>query len=398
LTDLLSLPFFESEHRALAARLSAFARDVEPRARSADEAADPVPAGREFITLAAKHDILPLFVRGAGPSGPAEGSGPGVLSLRSLCLAREKIAAASAFADSVLAVQGLGSYPITVAADESLARRYLAGAVRGDAVAAFALTEPEAGSDPAAIQTMARSDGDSYVLTGRKTLISNAGLATFYVVFAKTDPRGDSKSLSAFVIDAEAPGLRMDRQLSLTSSHPIGDLSLAECRVPASQRLGAEGDGLKIALKTLDFFRASVGAAACGLAARALDEATSRATTRHQFGSRIADFQLTKAALADMATELEAARLLVYRAAWAKDRGADRITSEASMAKLFATEAAQRIVDRAVQIHGGIGVERGVVVERLYREVRALRIYEGTSEIQRLIIADRLLADRGDKK
>ena len=392
MTDLLSLPFFESEHRALAARLSAFARDVEPRARSADEAADPVPAGREFITLAAKHDILPLFVRGAGPSGP------GGLSLRSLCLAREKIAAASAFADSVLAVQGLGSYPITVAADESLARRYLARAVRGDAVGAFALTEPEAGSDPAAIQTMARSDGDSYVLTGRKTLISNAGVATFYVVFAKTDPRGDSRSLSAFVIDAEAPGLRVDRQLSLTASHPIGDLSLAECRVPASQRLGAEGDGLKIALKTLDFFRASVGAAACGLAARALDEATSRATTRHQFGSRIADFQLTKAALADMATELEAARLLVYRAAWAKDRGADRITSEASMAKLFATEAAQRIVDRAVQIHGGIGVERGVVVERLYREVRALRIYEGTSEIQRLIIADRLLAERGDKK
>ena len=392
MTDLLSLPFFESEHRALAARLSAFARDVEPRARSADEAADPVPAGREFITLAAKHDILPLFVRGAGPSGP------GGLSLRSLCLAREKIAAASAFADSVLAVQGLGSYPITVAADESLARRYLARAVRGDAVAAFALTEPEAGSDPAGIQTMARSDGDSYVLTGRKTLISNAGLATFYVVFAKTDPRGDSRGLSAFVIDAEAPGLRVDRRLNLTASHPIGDLSLAECRVPASQRLGAEGDGLKIALKTLDFFRASVGAAACGLAARALDEATSRATTRQQFGSRIADFQLTKAALADMATELEAARLLVYRAAWAKDRGADRITSEASMAKLFATEAAQRIVDRAVQIHGGIGVERGVVVERLYREVRALRIYEGTSEIQRLIIADRLLAERGDKK
>ena len=391
LTDPLSLPFFEPEHRTLAARLIAFAGDVvEPRARSADESTDPVAAGREFIAAAAAHEILPLFVVSPGRPGP---SGPGALSLRSLCLARERIASASAFADSVVAVHGLGSYPISIAKNEELSRQYLEPGTRGTAIGAFALTEPEAGSDPAAIQTTARSDGDSYVLTGRKTLISNAGLATFYVVFAKTDPQGGSKGLSAFVVDADMPGLRVVRQLNLTASHPIGDLSLEECRVPAGRRLGASGDGLKIALKTLDFFRASVGAAACGLATRALDEAMARSMSRHQFGSRIADFQLTKAALADMATDLEAARLLVYRAAWTKDRGGDRITSEPSMAKLFATEAAQRIVDRAVQIHGGIGVERGVVVERLYREVRALRIYEGTSEIQRLIIAERLLAE-----
>jgi len=271
LTDPLSLPFFDSEHRALAGRLSAFARDgVEPRARSADESTDPVAAGREFIALAAKHDILPLFVASAPDASP---------SLRNLCLARERIAAASAFADSVIAVQGLGSYPISIANGEALSRRYLDPAVRGAAVGAFALTEPEAGSDPAAIQTTAKSDGDGYVLTGRKTLISNAGLATFYVVFAKTDPTAGPKGLSAFVVDADAPGLRVVRQMNLTAPHPIGDLSFEGCRVPTRQRLGAPGDGLKIALKTLDFFRASVGAAACGLATRALDERASQTSS-----------------------------------------------------------------------------------------------------------------------
>ena len=388
MTDLVSLPFFDPAHRSLAARLSSFASQIiEPRAKAADQAADPVAAGREFIHLAAEHDVLPLFVgKSMGANAP--------ISLRGLCLARECIAAASGFADSVYAVQGLGSFPIATSGDSALASRYLPAAAAGDAVGAFALTEPEAGSDPAAIQTTATKDGGSYVLTGRKTLISNAGLATFYVVFAQTDPQAGQKGLSAFVVNADSPGFGVVRQLELTAPHPIGGLTLEECRVPASHRLGAAGDGLKIALRTLDFFRSSVGAAACGLAARALDEAASRAISRHQFGSRLADFQLTKAALADMATELDAARLLVHRAAWVKDQGAERITREASMAKLFATEAAQRIVDRAVQIHGGLGVQRGVVVERLYREVRALRIYEGTSEIQRLVIADRILAER----
>jgi len=384
LTDSLQLPFFDSEQRTTAARVSAFARDVvEPRAQPADESKDSIGAARDFIALAAQHDVLRLFVASSRER----------LSLRALCLARERIAAASAFADSVLAVAGLGSFPIAATGDTAIADRYLGRATSGAAVGAFALTEPEAGSDPSAIQTVAKNDGTAYVLTGRKTLISNAGVATFYVVFAKTDPQAGARGLSAFVIDADAPGLRVSRQLDLTAPHPIGDLSLDGCRVSASQRLGAAGEGLKIALKTLDFFRSSVGAAACGLASRALGEATARAISRRQFGTRLGDFQLTKAALADMATELDAARLLVYRAAWMKDQGADRITGEASMAKLFATEAAQRIVDRAVQIHGGIGVQRGTVVERLYREVRALRIYEGTSEIQRLIIGDRVLSE-----
>jgi acyl-CoA dehydrogenase len=387
LTDLLALPLFEPAHRALAERLAAFAADViEPRAAAADTG-DPVAIGRDFIRAAADAGILPLFVAGGATGDGARAD------LRALCLAREAIAAASGFADSVYAVQGLGTFPIAVAGDAGLSRRYLPAATSGTAVGAFALTEPDAGSDPAGIATTATADGDSYVLTGRKTLISNAGLATFYIVFAQSDPSAGRKGLSAFVVDAETPGFRVVRQIELIAPHPIGELAFDECRVPASHRLGVGDDGLKIALKTLDFFRSSVGAAACGMAQRAVDEAVRYARHRRQFGSLIADFQATKIALADMATDLDAARLLVYRAAWTKDVGADRVTREASMAKLFATEAAQRIVDRAVQIHGGLGVQRGVVVERLYREVRALRIYEGTSEIQRLDIAERVLAE-----
>jgi acyl-CoA dehydrogenase len=291
----------------------------------------------------------------------------------------------------VFAVQGLGSYPIVLAGSDRLNREYVAEAARGTAVAAFALTEPEAGSDPAGIQTEARRDGDDYVISGTKTYISNAGLASFYVVFARTGPGAGSKGLSALVVDAAASGFQVERQIDLLAPHPIGQLRFDECRVPADRRLGAEGDGLKIALSTLDLFRSSVGAAACGISARALQEAVTYASRRRQFGSALSEFQATRIALADMATELDAARLLVYRAAWTKDGGAARVTRESSMAKLFATEAAQRIVDRAVQIHGGLGVTRGAVVERLYREVRALRIYEGTSEIQRLVIAEQVL-------
>jgi acyl-CoA dehydrogenase len=379
--ELLTLPLFEPEHRELAARFEAFARDaVEPFAAAAEDG-DPIAVGRGFIDRAAAAGLLSIFV-GAGRTGPA---------LRPLCLAREAIAACSGFADSVFAVQGLGSYPIVLAGSDSLKRKYVAEAARGTAIAAFALTEPEAGSDPAGILTVARRDGDGYVISGTKTYISNAGLASFYVVFARTGPGAGSKGLSAFVVDAAAPGFHVERQINLLAPHPIGQLRFDECRVPEDRRLGAEGEGLKIALSTLDLFRSSVGAAACGIGARALQEAGTYASRRRQFGSALSEFQATKIALADMATELDAARLLVYRAAWTKDGGAARVTRESSMAKLFATEAAQRIVDRAVQIHGGLGVTRGVVVERLYREVRALRIYEGTSEIQRLVIADQML-------
>jgi len=378
---MLTLPFFDAAQRDLAARLETFAQEaIEPFAATADTD-DPIAAGRAFVARAAAADVLKVFV-GDGVGGPP---------LRALCLAREVIAACSGFADAVFAVQGLGCFPIVLAGSERLKQHYVTGAARGEAVAAFALTEVDAGSDPAGIRTEARRDGDDYVLSGSKTFISNAGLATFYVVFARTAPAG-TKALSAFVVDADAPGFSVERQIPLLAPHPIGELRLDGCRVPASQRLGSDGEGLKIALSTLDRFRASVGAAACGMACRALREAASYADRRVQFGSALSAFQATRLALADMATELDAARLLVYRAAWVKDGGAARVTRESSMAKLFATEAAQRIVDRAVQIHGGRGVTRGSIVERLYREVRALRIYEGTSEIQRLVIADQVLS------
>jgi acyl-CoA dehydrogenase len=377
---MLTLPFLEPAHRDLAARIETFAREaIEPFAAAA-ETGDPLAAGRGFVARAAAADVLPVFV-GDGVAGPG---------LRALCVAREAIAACSGFADSIFAVQGLGCFPIVLVGSDRLKQRYVAAAARGAAVAAFALTEVNAGSDPAGMETEARRDGDDYVLSGSKTFISNAGLATFYVVFARTGAAG-TKNLSAFVVDADAPGFRVERQIDLLAPHPIGELRFDDCRVPASHRLGSEGEGLKIALSTLDRFRASVGAAACGIASRALHEAATYADRRVQFGSALSAFQATRLALADMATELDASRLLVYRAAWVKDAGAPRVTRESSMAKLFATEAAQRIVDRAVQIHGGLGVTRGSTVERLYREVRALRIYEGTSEIQRLVIAEQVL-------
>jgi acyl-CoA dehydrogenase len=375
---MLRLPFFDEAHRELAAKVEAFARErIDPLVSVADT--DTLSVGRKVISEAATAGLLHVFV---GAGGPPE--------LRALCIARETIAARSALADSVLAVNGLGTLPILRAAADGPAREYATLAAQGRAIGAFALTEPGAGSDPSSIETTARRDGAEYVLDGTKTFISNAGLASFYIVFARTSPQG-SRSLSTFVVGADAPGFRVSRQIPVMAPHPLGEIVLDKCRVSAKQRLGNDGDGMKIALSTLDFFRSSVGAAACGMAARALDEALSYAQSRRQFGSSIVDFQATRMSLADMGTELDAARLLVYRAAWLADRGRDRVTREASMAKLFATEAAQRIVDRAVQLHGGIGVTRGAVVERLYRDVRALRIYEGTSEIQRLVIAAQML-------
>jgi acyl-CoA dehydrogenase len=383
---VLRLPWFGEAHRTHADRVAAFAaRSIEPRAAQA-ERDDPARAGRAFLDALASEDLLAGLV----PGGPA-----GVPDLRTLCLTREALAGASGLADSVFAVDGLGALPIALAGTDAQRREYLPGVARGAQVGAFALTEPGAGSDAAAIATTCRRDGDAYVLNGTKTLISNAGLATFYVVFAALparDVRGRAR-LCSLIVPAGASGLRIDASIELLAPHPIGELTFTDCRVPAAGRLGEEGTGLATALATLDFFRPSVGAAACGMAARALREARAHARGRRQFGRALSEFQATQLALADMATDLEAARLLVYRAAWSRDAGAARITREGSMAKLFATEAAQRIVDRAVQIHGGRGVTRGTPVERLYREVRALRIYEGTSEIQRLVIARHVLRD-----
>jgi acyl-CoA dehydrogenase len=310
---------------------------------------------------------------------------------RDLCVIREELARGSALADTMFAVQALGTYPIILAGSNAQKNRYLPPLARGEAIAAFALTEPQAGSDAAALETRATRDGNGYRLKGEKRFISNAGIADTYVVFASTAPSVKGKGISAFLVEAGTPGLRLKEKTTLLSPHPIGALEFDDCAVAKNQLLGNEGEGLKIALSTLDALRCTVGAAAAGLARRALDEGIRYSEQRRQFGHSLAEFQATQLKLADMATDLEASRLLVYQAAWAHDHGEESLALKSSMAKLFATEAAQRIVDQSLQIHGGMGVVSGNILERLYRDVRALRIYEGTSEIQKLIIAKNLL-------
>jgi len=328
------------------------------------------------------------------------------VSVRSLCIVREALAYRSPLADSIFAVQGLGSYPI-VQTPSFLGRdRVLDEVASGARVAAFALTEPEAGSDVASMRTTARKDGAEWRLDGEKVFISNVGIARHYIVFANADPAGTKKGISAFLVDASSEGLS-PAPVPMSVDHPLGRLALRNCRVPEAALIGEIGHGMRLALGTLGTFRTSVGAAANGMAARALDETLVHVRTRRQFGQRLADFQLTQAALAEMATELDAARLLVFRAAWLKDEASARAASPGgspqgrgevpvAMAKMFATEAAQRIIDRAVQLHGGLGVVLGSVVERLYREIRALRIYEGTTEIQKLIIGSSLAGPRSE--
>jgi len=314
------------------------------------------------------------------------------VDVRSLCVAREAIAYVSPLADSIFAVQGLGSHPIILAGEREKRANVLAEVVKGTRVAAFALTEPEAGSDVASMRTTARREGEDWILDGEKVFISNVGIANHYVVFANADPASGKKGISAFLVDARAPGLSTE-PIAMSVDHPLGRVQLKGCRVPASTLLGDVGMGLRLALGTLDVFRTSVGAAAVGMARRALDEALVRTTTRKQFGKALSEMQLTQAALADMATELDASRLLVCRAAWEKDHAAPEERSDGvsvAMAKMFATEAAQRIIDRAVQLFGGLGVTDRCVVDRLYREIRPLRIYEGTTEIQKLIIGGAL--------
>jgi len=374
------LPFFTPEHRNLAQSVAQFVVDeIEPRAAVEDNVEE---VAREFVTLLAGAGLLKYAV--------AESK----LDVRSLCLIREELAYSSALADLAFIMQGLGTYAIARAAPEHVRDFWLSRAANGKAIAAFALTEPNAGSDVAAIETTARRDGETYVIDGRKRFISNAGIADFYIVFAKTGTREDGRPvLSAFVVGSKMPGFRVVERTSLIAPHPIGEIVFSECRVPAEDMVGEEGDGFKLAMETMDTFRASVGAAACGMARRALDQAVRYASGRKQFGRLLTEHQLVQAKLADMITELDAARLLVYRAAYARDTETGRLTREASEAKLFATEAAGRIIDSAVQIHGAAGLVSGTVVERMYRDVRALRIYEGTSEIQKLVIAGQLLKE-----
>ena len=314
--------------------------------------------------------------------------------LRGACLAREAIAGANPLADAVYALQGLTAIPFLLADNAAQREAWFSKLLDGTAMGAFAMTEPEAGSDVASMTTTAVRDDDGYVLNGTKTLISNAGIADVYVVFASTDPERGSRGISAFVVPAETEGFEYVKPLVMSSPHPLGEVALRECRVPEEALLGAEGKGFNLGMATLDRLRPTVAAAACGMAARALDEAEAYALSRQQFGQLLADFQLVQQKLAHMATDLTAARLLTYRAAWEKDGGAERITVEAAMAKAYATEAAQRIVDDAIQIMGGRGVLAEAVVDRLYRSVRALRIYEGATDIQQLIIAGHRLNAR----
>ena len=372
--------FLETQHLALAGTFGAFATArIAPR----PEPADDDGARREA------RDLLGTL----GGGGWFEAIRR--QDWRGCCLARESLGAASPLADAVFALQGLGTLPILLAGAPPLRERFAEPALSGRAMAAFAMTEPEAGSDVASMATTARRDGADYVLDGVKTLISNAGIADFYTVFASTDRASRGKGISCFVVPADAPGLRFAKAQRLSAPHPLGEIALEGCRVPAANRLGEEGRGFGLGLKTLDRLRATVGASACGMASRALEEAIRHARSRRQFGKPLAEFQLVQERLARMATDLAAARLLVYRAAWSADQGAERVTVEAAMAKSFATEAAQRIVDDAVQLLGGVGVLASHPVDRLYRSVRALRIYEGTTEIQRLVIAGALLEPEG---
>ena len=372
-------PFLDGPHAGFAESVAAFAaRELAARPEPASDA----EARREAREL--------LAVMGAAGVFAPIGSG----DWRSCCLAREALAAASPLADAVFALQGLGLVPILASGNAAMGERWLQPTLAGRAMAAFAMTETDAGSDVASLATRARRDGGDYVLDGRKCFISNAGIADYYSVFASTDPAAGGRGISCFVVPADTPGLRFVAPQVLSSPHPLGEIAFESCRVPAANRLGDEGRGLALGLKTLDRLRSTVGAAACGMAARALDEAVRHARARRQFGKPIAEFQLVQEKLARMATELTAARLLVYRAAHAADTGAERVTLEAAMAKLYATEAAQRIVDDAVQVLGGAGVMASHPVDRLYRSVRALRIYEGTSEVQHLVIAGQLLQEK----
>jgi alkylation response protein AidB-like acyl-CoA dehydrogenase len=388
--DHLDWPFFDQRHRALARQLGAWAADNIAQ----DYGADVDARCRDLVRRLGAGGWLRHAV-----AGPEYGGSADVIDTRAICLVRETLARRCGLADFAFAMQGLGSGAISLAGTEQQKAEFLPRVAGGEAIAAFALSEPQAGSDVAALSCAARADGDAYVLDGEKTWISNGGIADFYVVFARTGDGGDagmprrgSRGISAFIVEAGVPGFEVAERIDVIAPHPLARLRFAGCRVPASRRLGAEGEGFRIAMRTLDVFRTSVAAAALGFARRALDEALGRAVERRMFDQRLADFQLTQAKLAQMATTIDSAALLTYRAAWQRDRGRS-ITGEAAMAKMAATEGAQQVIDAAVQLWGGLGVTRGVAVESLYREIRALRIYEGATEVQQLVIARELLRE-----
>ena len=385
----LGWPFFEDQHRELELSLDRWASE-----HMANLIADE------------HHDLdgtCVKLVRALGDAGftgyavPASGGGHlERLDVRSLCLIRETLGRHSALADFAFAMQGLGSGPISLFGSQAQHEHYLVPVARGEKISAFALSEPNAGSDVAAMSTRARREGDHYVLNGTKTWISNAGIADFYTVFARTDDTGGAKGISCFIVEAGTPGFEVTERIDLVAPHPLGTLEFTECRIPANHLVGEEGRGFGIAMATLDVFRSTVAAAALGMARRALDETLDYSDQREIFGGKLGDMQLVQAKIGEMALGVDASALLVYRAAWTKDCAADRVTREAAMAKYHATETAQRVIDAAVQLHGGKGVTKGYIVESLYRDIRALRIYEGASEVQTTIIARHtLLNHRG---
>jgi acyl-CoA dehydrogenase len=375
-TSYLSWPFFTDQHRELQAELKAWCEDYS-FAHSDDVDNDCKTLVTDIGKAGWLKNCVPAHWGGASEK----------LDVRSIAICRETLAYYSGLADFSLAMQGLGSGAISLFGSDQQRETYLPKIAAGEAISAFALSEAEAGSDVAAMETSAGLAGDEYVLNGEKTWISNGGIADVYCVFARTGDAPGARGLSAFVVDASNPGLSIKDRIETIAPHPLATLSFDDCRIPVSARIGASGEGFKVAMATLDVFRTSVAAAALGFARRALDETLRHTSTRQLFGAPLSALQMTEASVADMATEVDASALLVYRSAWAKDCHQERVTREAAMAKLYATEAAQRVIDQAVQLFGGSGVTKGNIAESLYREIRALRIYEGASEIQKVIIA-----------
>jgi acyl-CoA dehydrogenase len=376
--SFLGWPFFEARHRDFADRLEAWCAANLPADHS-----DVDAACRDLVARLGEAGWLRVTAAGEGET----------LDVRTLCIARETLARHDGLADFAFAMQGLGTGAISLFGSAGQ-REWLARTRAGKAIAAFALSEPRSGSDVAAIETTAARDGGGYVLSGEKTWISNGGIADFYCVFARTGEAPGAKGISAFLMPADTPGLDIAERLEVIAPHPLARLRLSDVCLPASALIGAPGDGFRIAMAVLDVFRSTVGAAALGFARRALDETLVRASRRELFGAPMSELQMVQGHIADMALDVDAAALLVYRAAWAKDNGAPRVTREAAMAKLYATDRAQSVIDKAVQIHGGDGVRRGHIVESLYREIRALRIYEGASDVQKVIIARQMLGSR----
>ena len=379
----LEWPFLEERHRTLERELDAWAAE-----HVADHHGTDVDAiCRALVRALGQGGWLRHAV-----AGQVHGGASDVLDTRALCIIRETLARHNGLADFAFAMQGLGSGAISLDGTAEQKQRYLSRVARGEAISAFALSEPDAGSDVAAMACEARVEGDTVVLNGEKTWISNGGIADFYVVFARTGEAPGSRGISAFIVDADTPGFEIAERIDVIAPHPLARLRFTNCCIPLTQRVGGAGQGFKVAMRTLDVFRTSVAAAALGFARRALDEGLQRAVSRKMFKGVLADFQLTQAKLAQMATTIDSAALLTYRAAWQRDQGRN-VTREAAMAKMVSTEGAQQVIDAAVQLWGGMGVVSEQPVERLYREIRSLRIYEGATEVQQLIIARELLGD-----